>query len=363
MSILVVGEKETNYIIWLFNFLIRLNFKLIQMQDNKAEDTTKLFVTEIPLEATMSDVLKAFEKFGKVRKVAFVPNSGDSIHNGHAFLEFEDAESGKLCLEQSRNSKSKISEKMLFADAISIKGCPVVVSLKVAREEILGRQEKKDKQNLHLLYEGRITADDQAAEGVPHEEMLKRKRLWENKIDKLKDTNNKISTTRLAVFNVPKTAGQGQIRKIFAIAPKKYARTHKKEKLSEEVEKSQIRIIDVRKIEGQDDLAFVEFTKPEHALAALRHVNNNPNYFTGRRLIVEFAIVNNQKMKRMKKKQEERKKLREQRFADKEAPPKEAFDDDDDDVNNNDEGDFGNDTYNDETNYDPSLAPADDFDQ
>lgn len=340
------------------------------MHDKQEEDESQLFVTEIPLEATMTDMLKAFEQFGPIRKIAFVPNSGEGAkgHVGHAFLEFKKAEDGKACLERARNSKSSISEKMLFVDAINIKGCPVVVNLKVSREKILGRKEKKDKQNLDLIYEGRITENDKAAEDVPHNEMQKRKKLWDQKIEKLKDTNNKVSDTRLAIFNLPKTVGAGQIRKIFAVAPKRYARSHKKEELSQLVEKSQVRIIDVRKIEGQQDVAFVEFTKPEHALAALRYVNNNPNYFSGRRLIVEFAIVNSFKIKRMKKKQEEKKKLREQRFADKEAPPKETFSDDDD-INNddddfgNDNDDFGNNTFNFEDDNDPSLAPADEYGQ
>lgn len=338
------------------------------MNDHPSEDTSKLFVTEIPLEATMTEVLKAFEPFGKIRTLSLVSNKGEGAtgHTGHAFLEFETAESGKACLDRSRNSKSLVSEKMLFADAINIKGCPVVVNLKIPREEILGRKEKKDKQNLNLLYEGRITANDEAAKGVPLEDMQKRKKLWDNKIDKLNDTNNKISDTRLAVFNIPKTAGAGQLRKIFAIAPKKYARTHKNEKLSEEVLKTPVRIIDVRKIQNQEDVAFVEFKKPEHALAALRHLNNNPNYFQGKRLIVEFAIVNSFKVRNMKRKQEEKKKLREQRFADKEAPSKEQFSDDDDDDNfgnNGDDDNFGNDdfgnAYNEDADNDPNLARVD----
>ncbi|OHT14351.1 hypothetical protein TRFO_15260 [Tritrichomonas foetus] len=300
------------------------------MHNNSGEDTRQLFVTEIPLEATMLDMVKTFEPFGQIKKISFVGGSEAGPHNGHAFLEYIEAESGAACLEKARHSSSLFSEKMLFTDAISIRGKPVVVKVQRSREEILSRKEKKDAQNTHLIYEGRIKADDPAAEGVSPEEMAKRKRLWESKIQKLTDTNNKISETRLAVFNLPKNAGTGQIRKIFAIAPKKYARTHKKEKLSESINKSVIRITDVRKVEGQDDVAFVEFTKHEHALGALRHVNNNPNYFEGRRLIVEFAIVNSFVMKRKKKKEEDRKKLREKRFAEKEAPTKESFSDDDD---------------------------------
>ena len=298
------------------------------MQDS-SEDTRMLFVTEIPLDAKMSDMMKVFEEFGKIKKISFCDGSESEPHNGHAFLEYIDASSGAACLQKARHSSSLFSEKMLMKDAICVNGKPVVIKIQKTREELQKRKVKKDSQNLHLLYEGRITADMDAAAGVPPEEMLKRKRLWERKVDKIKDTNNKISETRLAVFNLPKESGPGQIRKIFAVAPKKYARKHKKEKLADEINEKVVRIIDVRKPEGQDDAAFVEFTQHAHALGALREVNNNPNYFEGRRLIVEFAIVNSFKMKRKRKKEEDRKKLREKRFAEKEAPSKEALSDDD----------------------------------
>jgi nucleolar protein 4 len=291
-------------------------------------DPRELFVTEIPLEATMAEVATAFEQFGKLRSVKFVaPREGP--HNGRAFISFADVASGRACLDHCRRSKSLVSDALL-RNSIQIHDQSVIVMLQRPREEILNRDRVKDKRNLHLMYEGHITPDQPAAVGVSPDELLKRKRLWEHKQSKMADPNNKVSLTRLAVFNLPDTAGTGQIRKIFAVAPKKYARHHKNENISKVIESKPVRITEVRKVEGQDGLAFLEFTQHEHALGALRQVNNNPGYFDGRRLIVEFAIENSFVTKSRRKKQDDKKKMRENRFADREPPTRFGESDDDD---------------------------------
>lgn len=290
-------------------------------------DPRHLFVQHIPLTATITDVLKSFECFGQITHFCFVPSKDTEGHCGRGFLDFKDAEAGEKCLGASYQNIQKTSD----IDPVAVNGQTVLVIKAASKDEISDKKKPKDKRNLHLMYEGHITSDMPAAEGVPESEMAKRKRLWEKKQEKLSDTNNKVSDTRLAIFNAPPSAGTGQIRKIFAVAPKKYARLHKHEELSELINKSSPRITEVRKIEGQEGVFFLEFSKPEHALGALRMVNNNPSYFSDRRLIVEFAIVNNFATKRRREKEEKKKKLREQRFADKEPPSKEQFDDNDDD--------------------------------
>jgi nucleolar protein 4 len=206
---------------------------------------------------------------------------------------------------------------MLFEQSITVCEKPIVVMIEKPREEILDRKRAKDRRNLHLMYEGHITPDMEAAVGVSDAEMAKRKKLWDNKQVKLSDTNNRISPTRLAVFNLPNEIGTGRIRKIFAVAPKRYARTHKTEEIAQAVEKYPIRITEVRKVETQPDVAFLEFTRHEHALCALRQVNNNPTYFEGRRLIVEFAVENSFATKDRRQKEENKKKMRVKRFAEK----------------------------------------------
>ena len=294
------------------------------------EDTSKLFLTGIPLEATLSQCLDALKPFGKVVHFTFYPKEGP--HSDRAFVDFADAASGAACLERSRQSKALVSDKLFTGSSIVVCGTPIVAMIRKDRDELLQRRNLADKRNQHLMYEGRIVPGDPAAEGVSDAEMAKRKKLFDKKLEKMADTNNKVSRTRLAVFNIPHGTTTAQIRKIFAVAPKQYARTHKKEDLAKTILKSSVRISEVRKPEGQDDVAFVEFTQHEHALGALRMVNNNPKYFDGQRLIVEFAIENSNATRKRRKKEEERKKMRAKRFADKEPSLR-----DDDDENGSDE--------------------------
>lgn len=278
-----------------------------------AEDTRKLFLTGIPLEATLSECLSALRPFGKVTHFTFYPKEGP--HSDRAFVDFADPESGAACLAKSRSTKALVSDKLFADSSIIICGAPIVAMIRKDRDVLLQKRGLADKRNQHLMYEGRIVPGDPAAEGVSDAEMAKRKKLFEKKLEKMADTNNKVSRTRLAVFNIPPGTTTGQIRKIFAVAPKQYARTHKTEELSRTIMKTSVRIGEVRKPEGQDDVAFVEFTQHEHALGALRIVNNNPKYFDGQRLIVEFAIENSNAIRKRKKKEEDRKKMRAKRFA------------------------------------------------
>jgi nucleolar protein 4 len=161
-------------------------------------------------------------------------------------------------------------------------------------------------------------------------ELQKRQRLWDRKQEKLLDTNNKVSRTRLAVFNAPEGATTGQIRRIFAVAPQQYARAHKSEALAAEIAAKWVRIREVRKIDGQDGLVFLEFKEHAHALGALRQVNNNPAYFPDRRLIVEFAIENSFAMRDRRRKQGAVTGARAKRFAGREPPARGASDDGED---------------------------------
>ena len=290
-------------------------------------DTRHVFVTEIPPQAKMHDLIEAFEHFGTLEKIQIKKTE----NNYSAFVYFVDPEAGKAAIEASFSDKSFISDKMLSSSKIQICDQPVIVMVERPRQEILDKHVKKDKRNLHLMYEGHITAEDPAAEGVPENEMMKRKKLFDLKQKRLVDTNYKVSDTRLAVFNLPSDFTPGRARKIFAIAPKQYARSHPEDPISKIVLSKSVRLKEVRIVDEQQGTAFLEFSLPEHALAALRQVNNNPKYFPDRRLIVEFALINNYK----KKQKIEREAAIEAQKKKKWEPPKRSqdldFDDDDDD--------------------------------
>nr|GMD05031.1 RNA-binding protein 28 [Ipomoea batatas] len=119
---------------------------------------------------------------------------------------------------------------------------------------------------------------------------------------KLKSPNFHISRTRLIIYNLPKSTTEKDLKKLCidavtsratkqkpTIRQIKFLEDHKKGKV---VVKNQSR-----------GVAFVEFTEHQHALVALRVLNNNPGTFgPEHRPIVEFAVDNVKKLMHRKEK-------------------------------------------------------------
>jgi hypothetical protein len=84
-----------------------------------AEDPRHLFVTGILAEAKFSEVLSAFEPFGRIQSLTFL-SPKESTDLGRAFLNFHDPDSGARCLAQSRQSATLVSEKVLPGDAVAV---------------------------------------------------------------------------------------------------------------------------------------------------------------------------------------------------------------------------------------------------
>ena len=181
----------------------------------------------------------------------------------------------------------------------------------------------------------RASKDKEALKKKPKEvlvsetEKIKIKKLHEKKKSNLAYDDNKISTTRLVISNVPPSTSTGQIRKIFINALKMYYMTHKNEEVSRFINRRSPMIIGVQEVEGREGVFLLEFTKHEHALGALQMMNNNTSYFPGRKLMVKFVNENDPMLKGRKNKETLKKKLREERFAFNEPPSKSLFDSDD----------------------------------
>lgn len=114
------------------------------------------------------------------------------------------------------------------------------------------------------------------------------------KHQKLKDQNIFVSRTRLCLHNLPKAVDDAQLRKLLLNA----SRGEKGVRIKE------CRVMrDLRgvhgKMKGQSlGYAFAEFQEHEHALRALRHINNNPDIFgPQKRPIVEFSLEDRRKLK------------------------------------------------------------------
>lgn len=150
------------------------------------------------------------------------------------------------------------------------------------------RRSKKDNRNLHLAREGLIRPGTAAAEGLSKADLDKRAKVEEVKRQKLKNINIFISPLRLCVRNIPTHVDEKELKKIFKDAAGQSAAKVDECRIMRD--RTRLNSAGVGKSQG---FGFVSFSEHQHALTALRHVNNNPDIFgKDKRLIVEFSLEN-----------------------------------------------------------------------
>lgn len=130
-------------------------------------------------------------------------------------------------------------------------------------------------------------AGTKAAEGVSAADMAKRLQLEQYKTQVLRNLNMFISRNRLIVHNLPISWDEGKVRALF----QRHAGPDAV--IKEVIVMRDMRNVDSKGVGKSKEFGFVAFTKHEHALRALRALNNNPNIFTPhKRPIVAFSIEN-----------------------------------------------------------------------
>ncbi|XP_070550742.1 RNA-binding protein 28-like isoform X1 [Ptychodera flava] len=247
-----------------------------------------LFVRNIPFEAEEEDISEKFEEYGKIRYCKLLIDPDTERSRGVAFIKFQKTEDAQKCFEKSEEMDSKTG-------GISIDGRRLVISMAVSKDdaEKMKKDKKKkktgkDNRNLHLAREGLIRPGTKAAQSLSESDLSKRSKLVALKKQKLKSLDIFISPTRLSVHNLPKSVTDKQLREIFAKAVKEKGMKITEAKVMRDL--SQVNSQNVPKSRGY---AFVSFSEHEHALKAVRQVNNNPEIFgPEKRPIVEFSLEN-----------------------------------------------------------------------
>ncbi|XP_053572304.1 RNA-binding protein 28 [Bombina bombina] len=258
-----------------------------------------LFIRNLSFNSEEEDLEELLLAFGNIKYVRIVVHPDTEHSKGCAFVQFVDKESTEKCLtaasDQSENGGLKLDGRRL------------IVNMAVSREEAGKlRTEKKVKKptgtrNLYLAREGFIREGTKAAEGLSAEDLAKRARFTETKREKLKSHNIFISKTRLCVHNIPKSVDDQKLRQLFLSA----ASGGRNVKIKESRVMRDMKGVGGN-IKGQSlGYGFVEFLEHEHALAALRHVNNNPDIFgPQKRPIVEFSLEDMNKLKIKQRRQQ-----------------------------------------------------------
>ncbi|PKU86489.1 RNA-binding protein 28 [Dendrobium catenatum] len=256
-----------------------------------------IFISNLPFEIESEEVKQRFSVFGEVQTFVLVLHQLTKRPRGTAFLKFRTAAAADAAIS-SANDANGIG--------IILKGRPLKVLKALDKESARKRGLEniknvvQDRRNLYLTKEGEILADSPAAEGVSKADMEKRETLAKKKIEMLRSPKFHVSRTRLVIYNVPKTMTQEEVKKMCIDAILSRA-----SKQNPEIQKVKL-LNDDKKKEASTKkhsrgVAFVDFKEHEHALVALRVLNNNPGTFGAeRRPIIEFALEDLNKLRLQK---------------------------------------------------------------
>ncbi|XP_042413603.1 RNA-binding protein 28-like isoform X2 [Zingiber officinale] len=261
----------------------------------KDKDLDKtIFISNLPFEISIEELKERFSSFGKVQSFHPVLHKLTKRPQGTGFLTFDSPVAADAAISAA-NAESGLG--------IIIKGRPLKVLKALDKESVHKKELEKlknevhDRRNLYLAKEGEILAGTPAAEGVSEDDMKKREALMKKKMEMLKSPKFHVSRTMLIIYNLPKTMSPEQVRKLCVNAVTSRASKQKpiieKVKVLKDAKKGK-----VTTKKHSHGVAFVQFREHQHALVALRVLNNNPETFgPEHRPIVEFAIDNLQKLR------------------------------------------------------------------
>ncbi|XP_073149549.1 uncharacterized protein [Henckelia pumila] len=262
--------------------------------DGDDELQRTIFITNLPFDVETEEVKQRFSAFGEVQSFIPVFHQVTKRPRGTGFLKFRTNDAFNAAFSAA-SAESGLGIFLKGRKLTVLKALDKKTADNKAVEK--AKKEDHDHRNLYLAKEGLIMKGTPAAEGVSEKDMSKRQNLYEKKMTKLRSPNFRVSRTRLIVYNVPTTMKEKDLKKLFINAV--VSRAKKQKPLIQQIKLLE----DTKKVEngeknGRRGVAFIEFTEHQHALVALRVLNNNPGTFgPERRPIVEFAIDDVQKLK------------------------------------------------------------------
>ncbi|KAG9130427.1 hypothetical protein Leryth_004369 [Lithospermum erythrorhizon] len=268
--------------------------KSIKPKETEEDLHRTVFVSNLPFDIEKEEVKQRFSAFGELQSFIPVLHQVTKRPKGTGFLKFKTEEAADAAF----NAANPATGLGVILKGRQLKVMKALDKQTAQKKDVeKTKKEDHDHRNLYLTKEGLILEGTPAAEGVSASDLSKRKSLQEKKTTKLQSPNFHVSKTRLIMYNIPKSMSEKGLKKLCIEAV--ISRASKQKPMIR-----QIKILkDLKK--GNDatkdfsrGVAFIEFTEHEHALVALRVLNNNPGTFgSEHRPIVEFALDNVQKLK------------------------------------------------------------------
>ncbi|ERL90501.1 RNA-binding protein 28 isoform X1 [Dendroctonus ponderosae] len=267
--------------------------RLKPFESHDVNEGKTIFIKNVPFHATNEDLKECMLQFGHLYYALICVDKPTEHSKGTAFVKFTNKEDADKALAAG-------TELTLLGNILD---CHPAID----RNELRQKQNQQNKQkstphdsrHLYLVKEGVILAGSKAAEGVSAADMAKRLQIEQYKTQMLRNLNTFVSRERLVVHNLPATWDDKKLKALF----QKHA--------GNEAVVREARIMrDMRNVNAQGvgqskQFGFVAFTRHEHALAALRSLNNNPNIFSvTHRPIICFSIESKSALKAKLKRQE-----------------------------------------------------------
>ena len=265
-----------------------------------------VFVSHVPLSAYKMDLQRVMEAFGQVSSCRMVMDKQTRKFSGKAFVEYAKAAGARRAAQAHADAKAGKREKLsVNGHLMNVYSALNRNGIQDLSDQIKKKTNRPDKRNLYLADEGYIDPQSGAGQGMSEGDQKARERSHSEKLEKLKNPNMFVSTTRLMIRNLPSDMTKGQLRALCVKAIRERA-TKARPKVT------QCKIMyhenPNTKVLKSSERGFIEFTDHEHAICCLRMLNNNPNTFKrNRRPIVEFAIENTLALQKQRQRREREK--------------------------------------------------------
>ncbi|GJN22987.1 hypothetical protein PR202_gb10600 [Eleusine coracana subsp. coracana] len=268
-----------------------------------------IFISNLPFDISNEEVTARFAVFGKVESFFPVLHKLTKRPRGTGFLKFSTAESADAAVSAANAAPGLgifIKSRSLNVMKAMDKDSAHKKALEKAKTEV------EDRRNLYLA----------KAISSAHLFPFSRLQLARRKAEMLQSPKFHVSRTRLIIYNLPKTMTVNDVKKLCREAV--ISRATKQNPVIQKVnilKNEKKGKVAVQK--HSRGVAFVDFQQHEHALVALRVLNNNPgNSYCShsvncskrlgaeRRPIVEFALEDVEKVRLQKIWKERRDKLK-----------------------------------------------------
>lgn len=198
-------------------------------QKKNKQESFSIFVRNVPYDATQESLESHFSKFGPVKYALPVLDKETGLAKGTAFVAFKTEEAFSECVD---NAPSAASTSLLISDDVLpqyvYEGRILSITPSLDRESANRMAEKnaskrkenfgkapgeKDRRNLYLLNEGRITEGSKLAELLSQADMEVREKSYKLRVEQLKKNPSlHISFTRLAVRNLPRAMNEKALK-------------------------------------------------------------------------------------------------------------------------------------------------------